>query len=143
MPKAKDTTIKDLKNIIVELLDKGSIYNDFIQRKTFTAGSLVQKIKVTPSIRKAIQEGVLKEVNDKRLAEWGEERKAYIAQHTKIKKESNEALAEEAITAPQKVKAAKAAEKTAKAEAKGANAALADKAKENEELKKELKKAKK
>lgn len=142
MANKKGKTLKQLDTIIIELKDKGGIFNDASQGVCFTAGSLVQKIRRTPLINKAIREGALFEVNEKRLSEWKKERAEYLVKHTKAKSESLEILADAASTSSQKLRVEKEKNKTVSAENKTLKNASANKDKEIEALKAEIAKGK-
>lgn len=138
----KGKTLKQLPTLIVELKDKGGIFNDAFQGVCFTAGSLVQEVKRTPLITRAIREGALHEVNGKRLEEWKKERAEYLVKHTKAKDESNQVLAAAATTSGQKLKVEQEKNKTVSAENKGLKKDAAAKDKEIEALKAEIAKGK-
>ena len=113
--------LEDLSTIIVELVDKGTSFNDILGRVTFASSCAVQQVRKTPAILNAVRNGVLKEVNSKRLEEFKVWREEEVAKHRASKKSSNDALAASSVTANQKLAALQEELKTAKAELKVAN----------------------
>lgn len=136
--KEKDNakTLNDFADVIVELVDRKSCFNEPVQKVMFTEGSLVQKVKRTPQINRAIVGGSLKEVDAKRLTEWEKEREEYLLEHTAKAKKVAEHMANLNNAGTDKVKAANAKTATALAE----NQMLAEQLKKQSEQLAEMEK---
>lgn len=117
--------------VIVELVDKKSGFADPSQGVNFSPSKIVQEVKRTPALVKAMRQGILMETTKKRLEEWTTERAKYVAEHQAAKKAANDAATKSSVTLREQYKAVSDSLATEKATVKTLK-------KEIEALKKEL-----
>lgn len=91
--------------IIVRINDKNSGFTDPTQGVNFSPSKQVQEVKKTPSIVKAIRQGILSECSKKHLEEFQKERKAHLELHQRSKQAANDAAHKASVTLREKFKA--------------------------------------
>lgn len=126
--------------VIVELVDKKSGFADPSQGVNFSPSKVVQEVKNTPSIVKAMRQGILMKTTKKRLEEAQADRAAYVAKHQAAKKAANEASTKASVTLREQFKAVSDALATEKATVKTLKKEIEALTKELEALKPEEKK---
>lgn len=131
--------------VIVELVDKKSGFADPSQGVNFSPSKVVQEVKRTPSLVKAMRQGILMKTTKKRLEEWNSERAKYVTEHLAAKKEANDAASKASVTLRERFKAVsdelateRAIVKTLKKEIEDLTKKLEALTKDHEALTKEL-----